>query len=69
MDFPIAPPLTEADRALARMFGFRDEPTEAELIAADLAANRDKAEKAHAHNDARALNDQIMLQTLLRSSM
>ena len=65
----VVPPLSESDRALARMFGFRDEPTEAELVAADLAANRNKAERARESADARALLDQVMLQTLLRSSL
>ena len=65
----VVPPLSESDRALARMFGFRDEPTEAELVAADLAANQNKAERARESADARALLDQVMLQTLLRSSL
>ena len=65
----LVPPLSESDRALARMFGFRDEPTEDELVAADLALNRNKAERANETNDARALLDQIMLNTLLRSSI
>ena len=65
----VIPPISESDRALARMFGFRDEPTEAELVAADLALNRNKAERARESADARALLDQIMLNTLLRSSL
>lgn len=65
----VVPPLSESDRALARMFGFRDEPTEAELVAADLALNQNKAERARESADARALLDQVMLQTLLRSSL
>ena len=50
------------------MFGFRDEPTEAELVAADLALNRNKAERAYAENDARALGEQIMVQSLMREA-
>lgn len=65
----VVPPISESDRALARMFGFRDEPSESELVAADLAANRNKAKRARESADARALLDQIMLQTLLRSSL
>ena len=64
----VVPPISESDRALARMFGFRDEPTEAELVAADLALNRNKAERAYAENDARALGDQIMVQILMREA-
>lgn len=63
----VVPPLSESDRALARMFGFRDEPTEAELVAADLALNRNKAERARESADRLALLDQIMLNVLLRS--
>lgn len=61
----VVPPISESDRALARMFGFRDEPTEAELVAADLAYNASKA-TFHQRNDAAALSHQIMLGVLLR---
>lgn len=45
------------------------EELESQRLAADLALDQNKAERAHAENDARALRDQIMLQTMLRSSM
>ena len=65
----VVPPISESDRALARMFGFRDEPTEAELVAADLALNRNKAERARESEERLALLDQITFQHLYRDSI
>lgn len=65
----VVPPLSESDRALARMFGFRDSPTEAELVAADLALNRNKAERARESEERLALLDQITFQHLYRDSI
>lgn len=65
----VVPPISESDRALARMFGFRDSPTEAELVAADLALNRNKAERARESADRLALLDQITFQHLYRDSI
>lgn len=55
----------ELDESIRPRTQAEQEQEEAARAAADLALNRNKIERA----DARALRDQIMLQTLLRSSM